>query len=423
MSARLHDGVESCSRADVQTCIARYGSAGVRYAPPRRYYGAAQQRDHRNPGAPARGAGDPAARVRYLSLPRPIGVQPLRRDRGRRASRRDGASHPHDGHVPWRRSPGALQSRRAQHHEPRPPVSADRRRVALTDLELVSTGRPSTGGGDLPVRAGHQRARANDRDLSGTLERCLEPLDAAARAGARPRQGTCPVASETRFWSPVAHRTPVESAQTTCISRASGNARSHPNAKNAAAQAFAVRPSSANTVTERAAPCRALRWDCVLSEPPCRSTTARVRSVLSGSGMPTARCVGRSAGPTQEYWPPTSSSALSTLVRSASAARSSAYPGAMLSGTSATPVRRRISRRTESIAGIDVRRCISESMRSTESYAAASARATRVLSVPQPAADIIVPIVGQTRATAGRASTRHAARPRHSKRLILKMDC
>jgi len=157
-------------------------------------------------------------------------------------------------------------------------------------------------------------------------------------------------------------RTPAESTQTTCIRCASVNARSHPRASNAAAQAFAVRPSAASTVTERAAPRGALRRDCVRTDPACRSTTASVRRVLSGSGMPTARCVGRAAGPTQRYWPPKSSSALSTTLARANAARSSAYPGAMLSTARAIPVRWRISRRTESSAAIDTRRWSSESM-------------------------------------------------------------
>jgi hypothetical protein len=68
------------------------------------------------------------------------------------------------------------------------------------------------------------------------------------------------------------------------------------------------------------------------------------------------------------------------------------------------------------------RRWINESMRSTESRAARSARAMRALSVPHAAADIIVPIAGQAPVTGGRGSARQLARLRQRRRLILKFD-
>jgi hypothetical protein len=94
----------------------------------------------------------------------------------------------------------------------------------------------------------------------------------------------------------------------------------------------------------------------------------------------------------------------------------------MLSAETATPMRARIARRMESSAATAAWRPTSESMRSTESCAASSARSTRALSSPHAAIDIIVPSSGQARATPGRPSPRHATRHRHSTRLILKMD-
>src|SRR2546425_2139133 len=347
---------------DVLTCMPGHDSGRVRHIAPRRSGRAPGDRHDRDSGAPARRAGNPTARAGHVSLPHRAREESSHRYRRCCRPRIHAESDAGDGDVSRCGTAGAVQSGGVVHHEPRPAVSPHRDRAALTHVELIPTRRAAAGGRDLPLRARHQLRRTADRQLPGPVQRRLEPRSAPARSGTSARQGARAGGSETRFWRPVAHRTPPESAQITCIPCATTRARSHPSASSAAAQAFAVRPSPASTVTERAAPRGALRCDAVRTDPPCRSTTASVRRVLSGSGMPTARCVARAGGPTQRYWPPRSSSALSTTLASANAARSSAYPGAMLSTTSAIPVRRRISRRTVSSAGIDTRRWSSESM-------------------------------------------------------------
>ena len=202
----------------------------------------------------------------------------------------------------------------------------------------------------------------------------------------------------------------------------------------AAAQASAAAAVAASTVTDRTvAPC-ALRCDFVRTDPPHISTAPSERSVLSGSGMPTDRCVERVARPIQRNCSPKPSSALSTTGPSARAARSSAYPIATLSGGSATRLCLRTSSRTESSAAIRIRFRNNEAMRSTESRAASSACATRVLSAPpapHAAADSVVPISGHAREMGGRGSRPQAAMSRLSahdraiagSRLILKNDC
>src|ERR1051325_3817178 len=96
----------------------------------------------------------------------------------------------------------------------------------------------------------------------------------------------------------------------------------------------------------------------------------------------------------------------------------------MLSSTSVTPVRALIARGIESSEATRARRVRRASSESTESRAASRARTTRVLSPfrPHTAADIVAFIAGQARETAGRGGAEHAARVRHSTRLILKWE-
>src|SRR5437879_1794170 len=87
----------------------------------------------------------------------------------------------------------------------------------------------------------------------------------------------------------------------------------------AAAQASAADAVAASTVTDRTvAPC-ALRCDFVRTEPPHISTAPSERSVLSGSGMPTDRCVERVAGPIQRNCSPKPRSVMSTTGPTATA--------------------------------------------------------------------------------------------------------
>src|SRR2546422_189702 len=108
-------------------------------------------------------------------------------------------------------------------------------------MELIPIERPPAGRRDLSVRAGHQCPRRADRELPGSLQRCLEPIDPAPRSGARARQGSRAGAAPAPAPAPVDERTPAESTHTTCIPWASASARSQPSASNAAAQAFAAR--------------------------------------------------------------------------------------------------------------------------------------------------------------------------------------
>src|SRR6266545_1377414 len=398
-----------------------YRATRLRYAPPRRRRHAVQHRHDRDPGPAARRAADPPPRTRHLPLALPARAESGRRHRRCRGPRRNAESDSGHGDVSRRRSRCSFQSRRPQHHLPRPAVSPDRHRGAVPDVELLPARRAAAGGCDLPVRAGHQRPRAAHGQLPGARDRRLEPLVAAARSGARARQGARAAGSETRFWRDVVHRTPAESAHSTLISRPNIRTLSQLNATNAADHAAAVRPSGASTVTDCG------RRALVLMDPLRSSTAASMRSELAGSGMPTDR---RVAGPIQRYWAPRASSALSTAGASTSAARSSAYPAAKLSALRATPVRRRMSRAAESSAAIRGRpprpprpsRRSSESRRSTLSCAAANARATRAVSALHAAADSIAPSSGHTRDTAGRGSARQLARLRQSRRLILKWD-
>src|SRR5438876_323975 len=319
-TARRHVIALSCSRADVQTCIAGYRSGGLWNAAPRRHRRTSGNRHDRGSGAAARRAGDPPARAGHVSLPHAARAEPSNGSRRCCRPRIYAESDSGNGHAPRCRVAGAIQSGRFDHHEPRPPVSPHRDRAALADLELISTERATAGSRDLPIRAGYQRSRTADRQLSGPVQRRLEPLAASARSGAGEGQGPRAAGIKTRFWSSLVHRTPAESAHTTLNPSARVRARSQPRARNATAQAFAVSASGASTVTERGLPCGALRCDCVRTDPLRSSTTARVRSVLSGSGTPTERRVGRVAGPIHTNWPPRSSSALSTTLASAGVA-------------------------------------------------------------------------------------------------------
>src|SRR5439155_1071672 len=176
-------GVQTCALPILQTCIAGYRSGGLWNAAPRRHRRTSGNRHDRGSGAAARRAGDPPARAGHVSLPHAARAEPSNGSRRCCRPRIYAESDSGNGHAPRCRAAGAIQSGRFDHHEPRPPVSPHRDRAALADLELISTERATAGSRDLPIRAGYQRSRTADRQLSGPVQRRLEPLAASARSG------------------------------------------------------------------------------------------------------------------------------------------------------------------------------------------------------------------------------------------------
>src|SRR5437667_7922960 len=91
-TARRHVIALSCSRADVQTCIAGYRSGGLWNAAPRRHRRTSGNRHDRGSGAAARRAGDPPARAGHVSLPHAARAEPS--NGSRRCCRRGSTQNP-----------------------------------------------------------------------------------------------------------------------------------------------------------------------------------------------------------------------------------------------------------------------------------------------------------------------------------------
>jgi len=89
--------------------------------------------------------------------------------------------------------------------------------VPCRDVELIPARRAAAGRGDLPVRAGHQRPRAADGQLSGLSSDAwsgsLRVLDQERAPSRRARNW-----KRNPILEDVVHRTRAESAQTTLIS-------------------------------------------------------------------------------------------------------------------------------------------------------------------------------------------------------------
>src|SRR5438094_1709517 len=161
----------------------------LRHPQARRHRGPVRHRSARDPGPAARRAGDPVARPGYLPVARAAAQDQRARRRGRGAARRGRPPDPRHGDVLRPASPGALQPRGRERHEPRAAVPPGRDRAAVAALELVPAGRTRAGGRDLSLRRGHQLSRGHDGQLPGALQRLVDGRAAHARSRAGTRDG------------------------------------------------------------------------------------------------------------------------------------------------------------------------------------------------------------------------------------------
>jgi len=188
--------------------------------------------------------------------------------------------------------------------------------------------------GSFQLPRGSRRPRSTSSSRASSFRRAAHVSYRACPATPGATRSVCRSgtgAGQARAFScaPVDHRTPPSRAYDMHPLRLRERAIT-PCTSSAAAHAFAVRPSAASTVTE--AQRRVARCAATASERPgLQIATASERRVLSESRNADRAVCGTRGRSYQRYWPPRSSSALSTNWRAPTRRDRARYPGAMLS--------------------------------------------------------------------------------------------